>query len=84
LQTYLDLTNLCFILKFRPKRFHKIDSRSQRSTADDDDILTPYIKLKDTPSRSAWDEEENATPGKFSSWDAATPESSRRDRVSNF
>ena len=56
--------------------------RSQRSYAgDDDDIATPYIKLKDTPSRSSWDDDEGATPGKFSSWDASTPGSERRDRV---
>ena len=44
---------------------------------DDDDIITPYIKVKDTPSRTAWDEEE--TPGKFSSWDVPTPLSERRE-----
>lgn len=56
--------------------------RSQRSTAgDDDDIITPYLKVKDTPSRTAWDEEEGTTPGKFSSWDVPTPAMERRERV---
>merc|ERR1719266_3137152 len=31
-----------------------------------------------TPSKTAWDEEDN-TPGKFSSWDVPTPGSKRRE-----
>ena len=55
-------------------------NRSQRS-GDDDDIVTPYIKVKDTPSRSGWDDDDGSTPGKFSSWDVSTPGTDRRDRV---
>ena len=67
---------------FRLIIFILIIFRSQRSTAaDDDDIITPYMKVKDTPSRTAWDEEEGTTPGKFSSWDVPTPAMERRERV---
>ena len=50
---------------------------SQKSEAD---IDTPLLhKVKDTPSRTAWDEDDDSaaersiTPGKVSSWDRETP-----------
>lgn len=51
----------------------------------ENDISTPYIKVKDTPSGAAWDESEDEghnfrrTPGKLSSWDKFTPSSERRN-----
>ncbi len=49
------------------------------SRKDERDVDTPYIKVKGTPSTSAWDEDEQPTPPKFSSWDAPTPNMPRRD-----
>ena len=37
------------------------------------DIESPLIRRENTPSKTAWDEEDHRTPGKFSSWDASTP-----------
>ena len=45
---------------------------------DESDVDTPYIKRMSTPSKTAWDEEDN-TPGKFSSRDVPTPGSKRRE-----
>ena len=58
--------------------------RSKRSNADGDDFVTPYMKSKDTPSQMPWDDEDHTTPGKFSSWDLPTPESSRRNDDSEW
>ncbi len=41
---------------------------------------TPYLKLKDTPSNTSWDEDDPDTPGKHSSWDVPTPRSHPPDR----
>lgn len=38
-----------------------------------DEPATPNIRPKDTPSRSAWDDDEDFTPPKHSSWDLLTP-----------
>ena len=38
----------------------------------DEDYDTPYIKLKDTPSNTNWDEDD-ITPGKMGAWDNLTP-----------
>lgn len=46
---------------------------------DDNDVDTPYIKVKSTPSSAPWDDEDHGTPGKFSSWDMPTPSSMRRE-----
>ena len=53
--------------------------RSKRNHDDNDDLVTPYMKSKDTPSQMPWDDEDHSTPGKFSSWDLPTPGSSRRE-----
>ena len=45
----------------------------------DDDIETPYLKAKSTPSSTNWEDEDHRTPGKLSSWDLPTPGSSRRE-----
>lgn len=37
-----------------------------------DEPLTPYFKVKDTPSRTSWDEDD-PTPSRNSSWDLPTP-----------
>jgi len=42
------------------------------------------MKSKDTPSQMPWDDEDHTTPGKFSSWDLPTPESSRRNDDSEW
>ncbi|GFN95991.1 pre-mRNA-splicing factor ATP-dependent RNA helicase prp16-like [Plakobranchus ocellatus] len=48
-----------------------------------DELPTPNIKVKDTPSRSAWDDDDLPAPSK-SSWDFPTPKhsssGSKRDR----
>ncbi len=44
------------------------------------DLDTPYLKLKSTPSTASWEEEDDQpTPGKFSSWDAPTPKLPKSD-----
>ncbi|XP_041375783.1 pre-mRNA-splicing factor ATP-dependent RNA helicase PRP16-like [Gigantopelta aegis] len=42
-----------------------------------DEIATPEIRIKDTPSRSTWDEDDDLTPLKKSAWDLPTPTPSR-------
>lgn len=44
-----------------------------------DSPATPNIHVKDTPSRSNWEDDEDVTPLKRSSWDVPTPSPSRRD-----
>ena len=62
----------------RRAREREWEEETPRSSNDDNDIQTPYIKMKDTPSAAAWDESEDEsrsrkTPGKLSSWDKYTP-----------
>lgn len=45
----------------------------------DDDMPTPRLKVKDTPSKSVWDEDDFTPPMK-SSWDLPTPQHSNADR----
>lgn len=48
-----------------------------------DEPPTPEIRPKDTPSRSAWDDDDDITPPKKSSWDLPTPRTgSRKDDFS--
>lgn len=65
----------------RSSRSHRSD-RSDRSAREWDETpkrfrdspATPDIRVKDTPSRTAWeDEDDDATPLKRSSWDLPTP-----------
>lgn len=44
-----------------------------------DSPATPNIHVKDTPSRTAWEDEDDVTPLKRSSWDLPTPALSRRE-----
>ncbi len=45
-----------------------------------DEPRTPDIhRAKDTPSKSAWDDDEDITPLKKSSWDILTPKSEGRE-----
>lgn len=44
-----------------------------------DELSTPNIKVKDTPSRSTWDDDDLPAPAK-SSWDFPTPKHSSRDK----
>ncbi|XP_052231826.1 pre-mRNA-splicing factor ATP-dependent RNA helicase PRP16-like isoform X2 [Dreissena polymorpha] len=62
------------------RRSERRDRHSERSSRDwsdtprrRDEPPTPNIRVKDTPSRSAWDEDEDTTPLKHSSWDLPTP-----------
>ncbi len=40
---------------------------------------TPYLKVKSTPSSTSWDDDDQPTPPKLSSWDAPTPSLPRGD-----
>lgn len=46
----------------------------------DEELVTPKQKVRDTPSRSAWDEDDDVTPPKKSSWDVPTPSSLKHGR----
>ena len=86
--TFMEISEIKLILpsrherkreKRRDRRDWEVETpRSKRSNADNDDFVTPYMKSKDTPSQMPWDDEDHTTPGKLSSWDLPTPESSRR------
>lgn len=55
------------------------EDETPRSKRHEDDVDTPYIKMRDTPSKASWEDDDHTTPGKFSSWDLPTPGSSRRE-----
>lgn len=67
-------------------------SRSERSNRDwdetpdtgyfrhKDDMPTPNIKVKDTPSRSNWDDDDDISAPRRSSWDLPTPDVHGKDR----
>jgi pre-mRNA-splicing factor ATP-dependent RNA helicase DHX38/PRP16 len=65
--------------KRRERDWENETPRSKRGGDDDDDIVTPYLKVKDTPSHANWDEDDHRTPGKFSTWDMPTPYTGRRE-----
>ena len=56
--------------------------RSDRS--DREEVRTPLIRLRDTPGHAGWDEDDDDTPGKISSWDLPTPNSLRREDDSSI
>ncbi|XP_045194150.2 pre-mRNA-splicing factor ATP-dependent RNA helicase PRP16-like [Mercenaria mercenaria] len=62
---------------YSDRRYSERSSRSSRDWSDTprsrNEPATPNIRPKDTPSRSAWDDDEDFTPPKRSSWDMLTP-----------
>ncbi|ROT62118.1 putative pre-mRNA-splicing factor ATP-dependent RNA helicase PRP16 [Penaeus vannamei] len=60
--------------------------RSNRTPRFSDAPETPRIPgVKDTPSHSSWDDEDNSiTPSKTSSWDLPTPSSQHRSRDNDW
>ena len=72
----------------RERRLREWEEETPRRKSETDDIETPLVhKVKDTPSRTAWDEDEveKPTPGKLSSWDRDTPsiDGGRQDDLSS-
>ncbi|XP_050295240.1 pre-mRNA-splicing factor ATP-dependent RNA helicase PRP16 isoform X2 [Anthonomus grandis grandis] len=56
-----------------PDKDRKSSSHRERTLKFRDEPKTPNIKLKDSVSKSTWDEDEESPPSKRSSWDFPTP-----------
>lgn len=58
-------------------------NRSQRSWSESprfkDEPLTPMFSVKDTPSRTGWEEDDVSTPSAKSSWEHPTPKTEPRE-----
>ncbi|KAG1677117.1 Pre-mRNA-splicing factor ATP-dependent RNA helicase PRP16 [Nymphon striatum] len=66
--------------KYRSRSSERRDYHSSRSKWEEsprhrDDPGTPRYKRKDTPSRSNWDDDDDNTPNRQSTWDVSTPSS---------
>ncbi|XP_071092501.1 pre-mRNA-splicing factor ATP-dependent RNA helicase PRP16-like [Haliotis cracherodii] len=66
----------------RGRRYKDWEETPEHSYRNKDEIATPDIRVKDTPSRSNWDDDD-VTPLKRSAWDLPTPSQSELDRDSS-